>query len=125
MKTVLGVCKWCGQTKTIEVAESANPNEEERDELASEECDCEQAEMERQRREKIEAATEEIAEFTKNADEPQAGVILLKALPELVDRKIDGISIKVNENVTYKMKLNKYAFPQTERIEKTSHQVTK
>lgn len=124
MKTVLGVCKWCGQIKTIEVAESANPSEEERDELASEECDCATAEMERNRREMINKATEEINEYTENAHEQEAGKILLTAIEGIVKHKVKSISVKVRPEVTYRMEMSKSNGLVVERNEKITDDVT-
>ncbi len=124
MKTLTGVCKYCGQTRTVEVADSADPKREELNEIATEECDCKEADIERNRKAMIEKATEEVNQYTENACEPAAGRILMAAMEEVVNHRVGMVTVKVSKTVSYRMGMSKNNGLIVERNEKISDDVT-
>ncbi|MDO4285570.1 MAG: hypothetical protein Q4C60_09590 [Eubacteriales bacterium] len=95
--TQTGWCRYCGSSLLIEVL-PRTPQEELND-IATQECDCDQAQYAREREGKIRRA--QITVKNLSASEPAAGGILERCIEPLIDREIKKVSINVNGRVTY------------------------
>ena len=102
MTTAKGTCKYCGQSRIVQVPDGPDLPEEVLNQVATDECDCEKAKFYRERQEKIERVEWIIGNLPPEHEQDIVG-LLKKALPEIVDLKIRKISISVNSDVSYTM----------------------
>lgn len=102
MTTAKGTCKYCGQSRIVQVPDGPELPEEALSQIATDECDCEKATFQRERQEKIERAELIIGNLPPE-HEQQIVAILKRALPEMVDQKIRKVSISVSSDVSYTM----------------------
>ena len=89
----LGFCKYCGQSRIIEAPEgfsAADLNEQ-----ASDECDCDEARRQRERREKTEAA----GMWAKNIFSRENGQLktVLCAIRSTFEGSIDYVTVKIGK----------------------------
>lgn len=83
-----GICKYCGQ---IRMVKSDAPSED-ADTLASKECDCSGAKIQRDKDKKYEKAKRNIEIIFKR--DPDTAEILNMAARKIADDEIDGIAVK-------------------------------
>ena len=113
-----GVCKFCGQIRTVNVSEDKDYTQEDLDRIAENECDCEIASMMRKRTEaygNLEGMLDE--RFPDDAtDEKEKHIknLLLAAGKEMSQMYIDAInlasgkekySLSLTQKLTYKLKI--------------------
>lgn len=94
-KRISGVCKYCGQSRFIQWDADEPITQAEADEIATKECDCEDASTARNRERKIQRAQE----WVRNRFEGCPGIIALfdEAIKETVNHEAETISIKIGE----------------------------
>ncbi len=94
-KRITGACKYCGQSRLIDWNEDEPISQAEADERATNECDCSDASVARNRERKIQRAQE----WVRNRFEGCPGVIALfdEAINETVNYEVEAISIKFGE----------------------------
>ena len=96
MKT--GACRYCGQTRAFDVREAVS--DAELDEMATEQCDCAEAKLQRERQERLETAKRWAQrEFEATEDLLRTVQSAIKAAFEGV---ADHVTVKVGRN-TYKI----------------------
>lgn len=96
MKEQIGCCIYCGQTKMLKVGE--NVSEENLNELATEECDCYEAEEARKQAE-APAEAEDNIEKLFGEDLPETADILRSAVPAIVKGTLSKISVDTGKRV--------------------------
>lgn len=97
-----GICKYCGQTSTIEAPD--NLSGEEYNRLATEECDCNEAIFQRNRKAKMEAA----GAWAKSAFSQENGQLQLAlcAIKATYDGAVESVVTKIGKK-TYKIDKDK------------------
>ena len=120
MITTNGVCKFCGQSRIVNISEDKNYTQDEIDKIAESECDCDIAKMLRARNEawgSLQGMLEE--RFPENAIDDRERHIkeLLKlAGKEMSETYIDSIkfkagkesySLSLTQNLVFKLKINR------------------
>lgn len=113
-----GVCKFCGQIRTVNASEDKDYTQEQLDRIAESECDCDIASMMRKRNEaygNLEGMLDE--RFPDDAiDEKEKHIkkLLLAAGKEMSQMYIDAInlasgkekySLSLTQKLTYKLKI--------------------
>ena len=101
--TVMGMCKFCGQTRTIDHV-SKEFIQLEKDEIATHECNCEGAREARKREERIDRAKNAIRQIVERKDEKTAE-IFRAGLEATADGRILSIQIKATGGMKYSMTL--------------------
>lgn len=94
-KRISGICKFCGQSRIIQWNAEEPITQAEADEIASKECDCEEASIVRNKERKIQRAQE----WARNRFEGCPGIIALfdEAIKEIVNHEVETISFKLGE----------------------------
>ena len=120
MITTNGVCKFCGQSRIVNISEDKNYTQDEIDKIAESECDCDIVKMLRARNEawgSLQGMLEE--RFPENAIDDRERHIkeLLKlAGKEMSETYIDSIkfkagkesySLSLTQNLVFKLKINR------------------
>lgn len=97
-----GICKYCGQTSTIEAPD--NLSGEEYNRMATEECDCSEAIFQRNRKAKMEAA----GAWAKSAFSQENGQLQLAlcAIKATYDGAVESVVTKIGKK-TYKIDKDK------------------
>ncbi len=125
MKDVKGACRYCGQTKIIQVPDKFTAGQI-NDEVTKQ-CSCDEAVAFQCELEKIEAA--EAAKKSAEAmilelfyeEFPSVAAVLKAALPHLAEYCFDKVSIKADDNVTASMSINSKGEIKVERSEKKKY----
>lgn len=92
MKTVTGVCKFCGQSVAMEVPKKFT--QQEIDEEAVKKCDCAEAQAYTKQQETIATAEGMIKDFFEDREGMQTiKNLLLSAVTPLAEKSIEAISI--------------------------------
>lgn len=95
-----GTCKFCKNLRMIETEEDLT--QAELDRIATEECDCPDALVERNRRIKIEAAREYINNEFDKAEQQDVRGVFRNAVDAVIYRRIEAVSVKMAKH-TYKV----------------------
>ena len=96
MKKKTGCCIYCGQTRMLEV--EGNVTEEWLNELATDECNCIEAEIARKRAETQAEAEENVETLFRN-DMPEAADLLRAAIPAIVKGTLSKIAVDTGRKV--------------------------
>lgn len=93
-----GICKYCHQIRFVEIPEGATP--EQANEQATEECDCDEAIRQRERKQRMQAAGEWAKNvFSKETNQLQ---VVLCAIRATFEGSIDYVTLKIGKH-TYKV----------------------
>ena len=101
--TTTGTCKYCRQIRTIDHI-SKEITQLEKDEIATQECNCEGARAQRTREERIDRAKTAIRQIVERKDE-KAAAIFRAGLEATADGRILSIQIKATGGMKYSMTL--------------------
>lgn len=85
-----GVCRYCGQVRMVTLEASAS--QEDVDMLATKECDCPSAKIQRDRDQRYEKASRNIEKIFKDSQE--TAEILKMAAKKIVNDEIDSVAVK-------------------------------
>lgn len=100
MKKVTGFCNFCSQGRLVAVPDDKEFSQEELNKIATDECDCPNAETQRELEEKIRRAEYYIDNIVLPKEE-HAKPLLQAAVPLLLDHKIKKMLINLDGRVTY------------------------
>lgn len=99
--TTTGICKYCGQIRTIDhVRDEAD--EKERNEIASHECDCEGAKAKRDLDYRIQSGKRAIEQIVTRNDE-RAGNLFMTALDNVARGVFLSVSVESDTGVRYRI----------------------
>lgn len=98
---MVGYCKYCGQGHQIET--SGTCTEEQLKEWATEECNCELAQDDKQRKKAEEKAHENIKKMFGNHD---TGAILKASVHAVMMEAVDQVTVVIDRSTKATMKLN-------------------
>lgn len=120
MTTTNGVCKFCGQTRIIQVSDDKTYSQDELDKIAESECDCDIAKLLRARNEAYGSLQGMLDErFPDDAiDDKERHIkgLLQAAGKEMSETYIDSIrfkagkesySLSLTQNLVFKLKINR------------------
>ena len=96
-----GVCRYCHQTRTIEHVKKGF-TQEEKDEIASSECDCKGAKEAREVNYHIQRAEAAIRQIVSKKDE-DAAKIFTAGLRAMAEGDIQSIQVKARNGMKYQM----------------------
>lgn len=99
--TTTGTCKYCHQIRTIEHIDE-DATQEERDEIASSECNCKGAKEAREIDYQIQRAKAAIRQIASKKDE-DAAEIFAAGLRAVVEGDIQSIQVKARNGMKYQM----------------------
>lgn len=118
--TTTGTCKYCRQIRTIDHI-SKEITQPEKDEIATQECNCEEAREARTREERIDRAKTAIRQIVERKDE-KAAEIFRAGLEAMADGRILSIQIKATGGMKYSttLKGEKIAVKSVETSEEES-----
>ena len=116
-----GVCRFCGQIKSVEVPEEWD--DEKLDELVAESCNCDVAmryQKKKKRREGAEEKLKEILEYEAEDDEDgmvpdDAKELSYVALEKILEGPINQITVETENGIKIKMKKNTKGYVRMER----------
>ena len=94
-KTITGCCKFCGQSRIIDWNPDEPISQAEADELATKDCDCQDARVMQNREKKIQRAKEWIA--NRFAGNPIVIQLFNEAVKAVVNNEVENVSIKFGE----------------------------
>lgn len=94
-KTITGCCKFCGQSRIIDWNPDEPISQAEADEIATKECDCQDARVMQNREKKIQRAKEWIA--NRFAGNPIVIQLFNDAVKAVVNNEVECSSTKVGE----------------------------
>lgn len=101
MKQATGECKYCGQLKSVSVADDAT--QEEINEIVTGTCTCEDAKYQAGITRIIKSTESKIDMLFESDNESPEKCLLKKAAPILVNGFIKGITISLEDSISYKM----------------------
>lgn len=93
MQTLTGVCKYCGQTKVINVPDELDMSIDDIDQQATKECNCPEATHERRKKETYDRAEAVIDSMFPSDDSMNIRYLLKKSAEMIVDGTIAGTKI--------------------------------
>lgn len=96
-----GICRFCNQMRLVEVNENASG--EEVNNKATEECDCPEAEHERDHKRKIENVNWNIQSLIEEDGRPDVAEILYAAAETMVNANIKKVAVNINAETTVSM----------------------
>lgn len=94
-KTITGCCKFCGQSRIIDWNPDEPISQAEADELATKDCDCQDARIMQNRERKIKRAKEWIANRFEGC--PEAIILFNEAVTAVTNNEVENVSIKFGE----------------------------
>lgn len=101
-----GMCRFCGQYQAVIGAERCE-TQEEIDQIATEECNCEEGRNWRERQTSMRAAEDQLAELFIDKQEHEAADNFLKpAIREIGRNGIKSLSIQISETVSASIHMN-------------------
>ena len=100
-ETTTGICKYCHQIKVIEHIKE-NASQEERNAIATHECDCKGAQNARDLDYRIERGRNAIEKIVAKKDE-DAAAVFMSGLKATAEGGIQSIQIKTLEGMRYQM----------------------
>ena len=100
LKQETGFCRFCTQGRIVKVPEDREFTQEELDLIASDECECPQAEEYRSRQDKIERAELYISNLVTNDHDSIKG-LLVEMVPLIMDRKMKKCTVNIDGRVSY------------------------
>ena len=96
-----GICRFCGQITMVKAPENSAPEDLNR--LATEQCDCDGAQLEREKKMRLEAAGEWAKNIFKDSQERLQ--LALCGIHAAFEYKVDKVTIKKDKN-TYTIDLD-------------------
>lgn len=102
--TLTGYCRYCNNPRIVEVEEEAD--QDERNRVASEECNCYGAEEARKKKYQKDACVANLDEMLRQK-RPEIAEILESAIDAMQDKKIKKITVNTYGNTTVRMYQNK------------------
>lgn len=99
-----GTCKYCGQVRETFVPEEIEETQENLDRLATEQCDCEKAEKEREKRQTAEKGKSTLkkilSRWPEAAEEAEVLVNMISS------GTLEAVTLKVSMGTTVKVSIN-------------------
>ena len=111
-----GVCRYCGQVRMVSSEPSAQQTDV--DTIASKECDCTEAKIQKSRDQRYEKASQNIVNIFP--DKKEITEILDMAARMIVNYKIDSVAVKCGK-VTAKVSTTSKGSIKVSRIEKNEN----
>lgn len=113
-ETVYGTCRHCQQKVMVKMPKDINVHEDYADDLATQECTCAEARLERDKKKARADAYESINKLFNNYDSVKN--ILTAAVQPLITGKIENLTIKVNKETKATMKITTKGKIRVEKI---------
>lgn len=127
--TIIGACRYCGQTKVIHPLFEIS--EEEADERATWECDCLEAEEERKKRDRRDRAVAAVknkfgAAVPEEDQAPERVVdMMIAAIDAVMEKEAESVTISISKTVKAKISMTGKGAIKVEKTKmvKTSNEV--
>lgn len=119
MKTIIGACRYCGQTKAIHPL--FDLTEEDADERATWECDCEEAKSEREKRDRRDRAVAAVrSKFEPDASPMEAAPaavveILINAVDLILAEEAESVTVNISKSIKAKISMTSKGAVKVER----------
>lgn len=103
MKAKTGICRFCGQLRTVMVPDGKEFSEEELNAIAGTECNCSTAEEEREIGNIKDAAAESIEKILVKKERSTAAGILSAAIDPIARKKVKKVSVNMDGELVCSM----------------------
>ena len=103
MKAKTGICRFCGQLRTVMVPDGKEFSEEELNAIAGTECNCSAAEEEREIGNIKDAAAESIEKILVKKERSTAAGILSAAIDPIARKKVKKVSVNMDGELVCSM----------------------
>ena len=103
MKAKTGICRFCGQLRTVMVLDGKEFSEEELNAIAGTECNCSAAEEEREIGNIKDAAAESIEKILVKKERSTAAGILSAAIDPIARKKVKKVSVNMDGELVCSM----------------------
>ena len=103
MKAKTGICRFCGQLRTVMVPDGKEFSEEELNAIAGTECNCSAAEEEREIGNIKDAAAESIEKILVKKEGSTAAGILSAAIDPIARKKVKKVSVNMDGELVCSM----------------------
>lgn len=116
---ITGTCKHCGQSRLIQTV--GEITQERADEIASKECDCPGAKVERNRQSKIKKANEWAQQRFENT--PEVISLFEEAFRSVTNHEAEKVTIKDNHSWTHVIQLDSDGYLNIKSSKKVEEEV--
>lgn len=118
VKTVTGFCKFCGQSKVVQVNDNASNSQAIADGLATDECTCKEAIADKEERMHILDA-EYAAEELYGDSHPEIVPLLKQAIPLALNREFQSMILTLGDGVRARLAVTGGGTIKVEKTETT------